>query len=73
MPAKLFSLSLSKPALIAAALTLLSWWLFSFLTPDAPLGVSETAVVFLVFFGIAQGVVWLLARRKKSTEKESDA
>lgn len=68
MAASLFSLKLSTPALIAAGITLLLWWLFSFVTPDQPLGVMETALVFLVVFGLAQGVAWWLRKRREQAE-----
>lgn len=55
MALALFSRKLSTTATVAAGLTLLAWWLFSFVTPDQPLGVAETALVFVVLFGLAHG------------------
>lgn len=66
----LFSLKLTTPAMVAAGITLLLWWLFSFVTPDQPLGVMETAVVFLVVYGISFGVSRWLEKRKAAKSEE---
>ncbi|GEM_PF-5109853 len=71
MPVSLFSKKLSIPALLAAGLTLLLWWLFTFVSPDFPLGVMETALVFLVLFALCHGIAWLWRRRRTAGEGEA--
>jgi len=58
---------------VAAGLTLLCWWLFSFVTPDQPLGVGETALVFLVLLGLSHGVraLWQRLHKKPTPDQES--
>ena len=68
----LFSLKLSSTAMVAAGLTLLVWWLFSFVTPDQPLGVTETALVFVLLFGLAHGVRALWRRWRGPAREVED-
>ncbi len=58
---------------IAAACTLLAWWLFSLVTPEAKLGVMETAVVFLAFYALVRGVAYLRGRLRKPSKSHEDA
>ena len=70
----LFSLKLpTVTTAVAAGLTLLSWWLFSFVTPNQPLGVGETALVFVILLGLCHAVraLWQRARKKPAPDPES--
>jgi len=60
-----------KTSFVAAfALTLLTYAIFAWLQPAAPLSVTETTVVFAFWFGIAALVRWLIGYRQRRKIRE---